>query len=66
MVLRQQGFTIVMETMAVAAVAESRFALHKDDDITTDDALCSGNPIWHVPAVVTKNSSSMSLGTSLL
>jgi hypothetical protein len=43
-----------------------RFALHKDDDIATDDALCSGHPIWHAPAVLARDSGSMSLGTSLL
>jgi hypothetical protein len=43
-----------------------RFALHKDDDIATDDALCSGHSIWHAPAELTRDSGSMSLGTSLL
>ncbi len=43
-----------------------RFALCKDDDIATDDALCSGCPIWHAPAEVTRDSGSMLLGASLL
>jgi hypothetical protein len=33
-----------------ATAAVERFALHKDDDITTNDALHSGHPIWHAPA----------------
>ncbi len=32
----------------------------------TDDALCLEHPIWHVPAELTRDSGSMSLGTSLL
>jgi hypothetical protein len=36
-----------------------RFALRKDDDITTDDALCSGCPIQHAPAELAKDSGSM-------
>jgi hypothetical protein len=43
-----------------------RFALHKDDDIATDDALCSWHPIQHVPAELTRDSGSMLLGASLL
>jgi hypothetical protein len=43
-----------------------RLALRKDDDIATDDALCSGHPIWHAPAELARDSGSMSLGTSLL
>ena len=53
---------IVLEAMAVAA----RFALRDDDDIATDDALRSGRPVWHAPAELTRDSGSMSLGTSLL
>jgi hypothetical protein len=49
-----------------ATMAAERFALHKDDDIATDDALCSGHPIWHAPAELTRDSGSMSLGASLL
>jgi hypothetical protein len=43
-----------------------RFALRKDDDIATDDALCLQCPIWHVPAELTRDSGSMLLGASLL
>ncbi len=39
-----------------------RLALRKDDDIATDDALCSGHPIWHAPAELARDSGSMSLG----
>jgi hypothetical protein len=53
---------IIME----AKRAAERFAVHEDDDIATDDALCSGHPIWHAPAELARNSISMSLGASLL
>jgi hypothetical protein len=43
-----------------------RFALHEDDEITTDHVLHSGHPIPHVPAELTRDSGSMLLGTSLL
>jgi hypothetical protein len=43
-----------------------RFALCDDDDIATDDAVCSGHPILHVPAELARDSGSMLLGTSLL
>jgi hypothetical protein len=43
-----------------------QFALRNDDDIATDDALCSGHPIWHVPGELASDSGSMSSGTSLL
>jgi hypothetical protein len=44
-----------------------RFALRNDDDdVATDDALCSGCPIWHVPGELARDSGSMLLGTSLL
>jgi hypothetical protein len=43
-----------------------RFALHEDDDIATDDAICSGRPTHHVPAELTRDSGSMLLGASLL
>jgi hypothetical protein len=63
-------FTIVIETMVAAVVAGggsgTRFALHDDDDVTTDDALCSGHPIWHAPGELARDSGSMPLGTSLL
>jgi hypothetical protein len=49
-----------------ATMAAERFALHEDDDITTDDALCSGHPIWHAPAELARDSGSMLLGASLL
>jgi hypothetical protein len=42
-----------------------RFALYHDD-IATDDALCSGHPIWHTLAELARDSGSMSLGASLL
>jgi hypothetical protein len=37
-----------------------------DDDDATDDDLCSGSPIWHAPADLTRDPGSMSLGTSML
>ncbi len=37
-----------------------------DDDDATDDDLCSGSPIWHAPADLTREPGSMLLGTSLL
>jgi hypothetical protein len=40
--------------------------LHDDDDVATDDALHLGHPIWHVPAELARDSSSMLLGASLL
>jgi hypothetical protein len=40
--------------------------LCKSDDDATDDALCSGHPIWHAPAELTRASCSMSLGASPL
>ena len=43
-----------------------RFALCHDDDVATDDALCSGHPVWLAPGELKRDSGSMSLGTSLL
>jgi hypothetical protein len=43
-----------------------RFALRKDNDIVTDDALHLGCPIWHAPAELARDSGSMLLGASLL
>jgi hypothetical protein len=56
----------MMESMAASGGGDRRFALRKDDDITTDDALHLGNPIWHAPAELARDSGSMLLGTSLL
>jgi hypothetical protein len=44
----------------------TRFALRDDDDVATSDALCSGHPVWHAPGELTRDSGSMSSGTSLL
>ncbi len=43
-----------------------RYALPDNDNDVNDDALCLGHPIQHVPAELTRDSGSMSLGTSLL
>jgi hypothetical protein len=43
---------------------DRRYALPDDD--TTDDALRLGRPVQHVPGEQTRDSGSMSLGTSLL
>ncbi len=43
-----------------------RFALRDDDDGATGDALRSGRPVRHAPGELTRDSGSMSLGTSLL
>jgi hypothetical protein len=60
----------VMETMAAVAVTlpsvQGRFALCHDEDIATDDALCSGHCLWHAPGELKRDSGSMSVGTSLL
>jgi hypothetical protein len=40
--------------------------LRKDNDIATDDALCSGHPIWQAPAELARDSGSKLLGASLL
>ncbi len=54
---------IVMEaTMAV----EDFLCMRMSNDNATDDALCSGHPIWHAPAELTSDSGIMSLGASLL
>jgi hypothetical protein len=66
MVLRQEGFTIMIETMLVAVAVEDLLCAADDDDIATDDALHLGCPIWHAPAELARDSGSMSLGTSLL
>jgi hypothetical protein len=44
-----------------------RFAFPDEDhdDDATDDALCSGRPVWHAPGELTRDSGSMPLGTSL-
>jgi hypothetical protein len=43
-----------------------RYALHYDDDNATDDVLHLGSPIWHVPADLTRDPGSISLGASML
>ncbi len=43
-----------------------RFALHHDEDVTIDDALRLGYPVWHAPGELKRDSGSMLLGTSLL
>jgi hypothetical protein len=53
---------ILMETMAVADDLLCAMMMH----VATDDALHLGHPIWHAPAELTRDSDSMSLGTSLL
>jgi hypothetical protein len=50
---------MVMERMAAA---EDMLCARTSNDDATDDALCSGHPIQHVPAELTRYSGSMSLG----
>jgi hypothetical protein len=54
----------------VAIIIETTMAVEDllcmSDDDATDDALRSGNHIWHAPAELTRASSSMSLGASPL
>jgi hypothetical protein len=57
---------VVANVIEASNNGSRRFALCNEDDITTDDAICSRGPIWHVPAELPRDSGSMSLGASLL
>ncbi len=61
-----EGCTVVAIIMqAMTAVDDLLWARISNED-ATDDALCSGHPIWHTPAELTRDAGSMSLGASPL
>jgi hypothetical protein len=61
-----EGHTKVGIVLEAMAVAPQDFALCDDDGVATGDALRSGHPVWHAPCELTRDSCSMSSGTSLL